>query len=332
MKVQNTRAVRSSLLMSRRQFGLTAGAAALMSPQLMTAARADTYPSRPITIIAPTAAGGPTDTIGRASAKGLQEVFKQTILVENKGGASGNLGAAAAAKAEPDGYTLVVLLAPLAQNIAIFREPGFSLEKDFVPIAHMASVDLVIAARKNLPINSLDEFIAYTKANPGKISCGSQSPPQMQYLMKTTGINMTVAPYKGSSLITNDLVGGQIDVGLVPYSDIAQHVAAGTAKVLFTNGPKRVRQLPDVQAVGERFPGFYFWSWYGIAAPAKTPAAVVERLRKELVTLAKSPDFVAFVTKLGLAPVDEPGKFNEVISKEIAQWQRLVVELQLPRI
>lgn len=242
------------------------------------------------------------------------------------------VGAQTAAKAEPDGYTLLVVLAPLAQNIAIYREPGFSLEKDFVPIAHMASVDLVIAAGKKLPINNFDEFLAYTKANPGKISCGSQSPPQMQYLMKTTGINMTVAPYKGSALITNDLIGGQIDVGLVPYSDIAQHVAAGTAKVLFTNGPKRVRQLPDVQAVGERFPGFYFWSWYGIAAPAKTPAAVVEKLRKELVTLAKSPDFVAFVTKLGLAPVDEPGKFGEVISKEIAQWQRLVVDLQPPPI
>ncbi|HMJ44702.1 MAG TPA: tripartite tricarboxylate transporter substrate-binding protein [Pseudolabrys sp.] len=115
----------------------------------------------------------------------------------------------------------------------------------------------------------------------------------------------------------------------MPYSDIAQHVAAGTAKVLFTNGPKRVRQLPDVQAVSERFPGFYFWSWYGIAAPGRTPALVVEKLRKELTTLAKSPDFV---TKLGLAPVDEPEKLGEVISKEIAQWQQLVVELQLPRI
>jgi tripartite-type tricarboxylate transporter receptor subunit TctC len=329
--LKDRRAVRSSL-MSRRQFGLTAGAAALLSPSILTTARADTYPSRPITIVVPAAAGGPSDTIGRASGVRLQQIFNQTVIVENKGGASGNLGAASAAKAEPDGYTLVVLLAPLAQNVAIFREPGFNLEKDFTPLAHMASVDLVIAARKNLPIANLDEFIAYTKANPGKISCGSQSPPQMQYLMKATGINMTVAPYKGSSLITNDLIGGQIDVGLVPYSDIAQHVAAGNAKVLFTNGPKRVRQLPDVMAVGERFPGFYFWSWYGIAAPAKTPAPVVERLRTELTAIAKTPDFVAFVSKLGLAPVDEPGKFNDVINAEIAQWKRLVDELQLPRI
>ncbi len=321
----------SSRGMSRRQFGLTAGAA-LMSPSLVTAARADTYPSRPITIVVPAAAGGPSDTIGRSAAVRLQQKFNQTVIVENKGGASGNLGAASAAKAEPDGYTLVVLLAPLAQNIAIYRDPGFSLEKDFTPLAHMASVDLVIAARKNLPINTLDEFLAYTKANPGKISCGSQSPPQMQYLMRTTGIDMTVAPYKGSSLITNDLIGGQIDVGLVPYSDIAQHIAAGTVKVLFTNGPKRVRQLPDVMAVGERFPGFYFWSWYGIAAPARTPAPIVARLRTELIEVAKSPDFVAFVSKLGLASVDEPGKFNEVIGAEIAQWKRLVDELQLPRI
>jgi tripartite-type tricarboxylate transporter receptor subunit TctC len=330
--LKDTRALRSRSLLSRRQFNLTAGAAALMSPSLLTAARADTYPSRQITIIAPTAAGGPTDTISRASAARLQQKFNQTVIVENKGGASGNLGASTAAKAEPDGYTLVTLLAPLAQNVAIFREPGFNLENDFTPLAHMASVDLVIAARKDLPIKNLDEFIAYTKANPGKISCGSQSPPQMQYLMRTTGINMTVAPYKGSSLITNDLVGGQIDVGLVPYSDIAQHVAAGSVKILFTNGPKRVRQLPDVMAVGERFPGFYFWSWYGIAAPAKTPAPIVAQLRTELIAVAKSPDFVAFVSKLGLAPVDEPGKFNEVIAAEIAQWKRLAEELQLPKI
>lgn len=324
------------LRMSRRQFGLTAGAstAGLLLPQLLGSAAhaADAYPTRAITIVAPASAGGPTDTIGRAAARGLQEKFKQNVVVENKAGASGNIGAQAAAKAQPDGYTLVVLLAPLAQNTAIFRDPGFSLENDFKPLAHMASVDLVIAARKTLPINNLDEFLAYTKANPGKISCGSQSPPQMQYLMNTTKIQMTVLPYKGSSLITNDLVGGQIDVGLVPYSDIAQHVAAGTVKVLFTNGPKRVRQLPDVQSVGERFPGFYFWSWYGIAAPARTPAPIVEQLRTELIALAKSPDFVAFVSKLGLAPVEEPGKFNEVIASEIAQWRRLVEELKLPRI
>jgi tripartite-type tricarboxylate transporter receptor subunit TctC len=320
--------------MSRREFGFGAAAAGagLMLPQSAPQAFAATYPSQTITIVAPASAGGPTDTIGRAAAKGLQERLKQNVIVENKGGAGGLIGGKYVAKAKPDGYTLCVLLAPIAQNMAIYREPGFNLATDFIPLAHMASVDLVIAARKDLPVNNLDEFLAYVKANPNKLSCGSQSPPQMQYLMRTTGLKYTVVPYKGSALIANDLIGGQIDIGLVPYSDIAQHVKAGTAKVLFTNGPKRVRQLPNVMRMGERFPGFYFWSWYGIAAPAHTPEPVVARLRKELIEVAKTPEFIAFVDRLGLAPVDHPEKFSEVINTELAQWKRLVKELDLPRI
>ena len=318
-----------SFNLTRRQFGLTASAAAgsLLLPQF---AQADaSYPNRTVTIVAPAAAGGPTDIIGRASAQRLTDRLKQNFIVENKGGAAGNLGAQVASKAAPDGYTLMVFLAPLAQNIAIFKQPGFAIE-DFVPLAHMASVDLVMAARKDLPVNTLDEFLVYAKTN--KISCGSQSPPQMEYLKRTTKIDFTVAPYKGSSLIVNDLVGGQIDIGLAPYSDIAQQLQAGNLKVLFTNGPKRVRQLPNVQAVGERFPGFYFWSWYGIAAPAKTPEPIVQKLRTELVDIAKSPDFLALIDKIGLAPVDHPEKFNEVITAEVAQWKRLVTELQLPQL
>ena len=259
----------------------------------------------------------------------MTDRLKQNFIVENKGGAAGNLGAQAVSKAAPDGYTLMVFLAPLAQNIAIFKQPGFAID-DFVPLAHMASVDLVMAARKDLPVNNLDEFLAYTKSH--KVSCGSQSPPQMEYLKRTTKAEFTVAPYKGSSLIVNDLVGGQIDIGLVPYSDIAQHLAAGNAKVIFTNGPKRVKKLPTVQAVGEKFPGFYFWSWYGIAAPAKTPEPIVQKLRTELVDIAKSPDFLALIDKIGLGPVDHPEKFNEVIAAEVTQWKHLVTELSLPQL
>ena len=315
---------------SRREFGIGAGAAgaSLLLPQF-AAAQTDTYPNRTVNIIAPAAAGGPTDIVGRASAQRLTDRLKQNFVVENKGGAAGNIGAQVVAKAAPDGYTLMVFLAPLAQNIAIFKQPGFAIE-DFIPLAHMASVDLVMAARKDLPVNNLDDFLTYSKSN--KISCGSQSPPQMEYLKRTTKAEFTVAPYKGSALIVNDLVGGQIDIGLVPYSDIAQQLEAGNAKVLFTNGPKRVRKLPNVQAVGERFPGFYFWSWYGIAAPAKTPEPIVQKLRTELIDIAKTPDFLALIDKIGLASVDQPEKFNEVIAAEVAQWKRLVTELQLPQL
>lgn len=329
------RGAQSDRALSRRDFvqgAAAVGAGALLAPAASSFAFAQDYPNRPVTIIAPAAAGGPTDIVSRAAAQRLQARFKQGVVVENRGGAAGNIGAAAAAKAEPDGYTLVTLLAPLAQNTAIYKNPGFNLDQDFKPLAHMASVDLLIIARPNLPVKNLKEFLAYTKENPGKLTCGSQSPPQMEYLKRTTKADFTVAPYRGSALITNDVIGGQIDIGLVPYSDVAQHIAAGSVRPLFTNGPKRVLQLPEVESVGETFPGFYFWSWYGLAAPSRTPQPIVDQLRGALIEIAGAPDFKQFLLQLGLAPVDAPEKFGDVITAEIAQWRRLVDELNLPRI
>jgi tripartite-type tricarboxylate transporter receptor subunit TctC len=317
--------------LTRRFFVQGTAAGAAMSA-LSTGAFAQNYPSKPITIIAPATPGGPSDTVARAAALRLQARFGQNVIVENKAGASGNIGAQAAARSEPDGYTLAVLLGPLAQNVNIFKNPGFDLVHDFEPLAHMASVDLLIVGRAGLPVNNLDELLDYTKANPGKLSCGSQSPPQMEYLKRTTKLDFTTVPYRGSSLIANDVVAGQVDMGLVPLSDAAQHLQAGTMKALFTCGPKRAARLPDVAAVGERFPGFYFWSWYGIAAPARTPAPTLAKLRAELRDIALAPDFTTFLSEIGLTPVEDPGGFAKVIANEIAQWRRIVEELDLPRI
>lgn len=287
------------------------------------------YPDKPLRLLVGSTPGGTTDLVARAISDKMGAALGAQLVVDNRPGANQMIAAEITAKSAPDGYTLMVFLAPLAQNIAIFKQPGFAIE-DFTPVAHMASVDLVMAARKHLPCNNLEEFISYSQKN--KVSCGSQSPPQMEYFKRTTKAEYTVAPYKGSALIVNDLVGGNIDIGLAPYSDVAQQVHAGNIKVLFTNGPKRVRQLPNVQAVGEKFPGFYFWSWYGIAAPARTPEPIVKKLRTELVDVAKSADFLAFLDKLGLAPAENPDKFGDVINAEVAQWKRLVAELQLPQL
>ena len=311
--------------------GLAASAAALAARPFDTA-RADTYPSRAITIVVGTAPGGPTDTVSRAAAQRLTERFKQNVLIENRAGASGNLAAQTVAKAEPDGYTLITLLAPLAQNQATFKTPGFNIQQDFKPIAHLASTDMMIVGRPALPFGTLAQLIAHAQAHPGTMSCGSQSPPQAEYLKKTIKVAFNVVPYRGSALITNDVIAGQIDLGLVPFSDVAQHIAAGTVKPLFNCGPKRIAKLPAIETVAESFPGFGFWSWYGIAAPARTPDAVVAILRKEFGDIARSDDFRGFVSGLGLATVDAPDKFGDVIDAEVALWKRLVDELSLPRI
>ena len=295
-------------------------------------ARADQFPARAITIVVGTAPGGPTDTISRAAAQRLAERFKQNVIIENRAGASGNLAAQTVAKAEPDGYTLITLLAPLAQNQATFKTPGFNIQQDFKPIAHMASTDMMIVGRSSLPVRNLAQLIAHAQANPGKLSVGSQSPPQGEYLKRTIKVDINVVPYRGSQLITNDVIGGQIDLGLVPYSDVAQHIASGSVVALFNCGPKRITKLPAIETVAESFAGFGFWSWYGFAVPAKTPDAIVDVLRKELGDIARSEDFRGFVSGLGLATVDQPDKFGEVIDAEVALWKRLVDELALPRI
>jgi len=322
---------RSVDTLSRRGFmtvAAAAGAGALLPAPLRAASD---YPTRQITIVSPAAAGGPSDFVARSSARYLQDVLGKPVVVENRTGAAGNIGAQFVARAEPDGYTLLTVLAPLAQNTAIYKAPGYDLQKDFRPLALMASTDLLIVARKNAPFNNLAELMKYT-ADGKSVSCGVQSPPQIEYLKRVTKINITIVPYRGSALTINDLLAGQIDIGLSPYGDAAQHIQAGNIKPLFCLGEKRARYLPDLETVAETFPGFGFWSWYGVVAPANVPAEIGDRLQSELVRIAKSAAYQKELAAVGLSPIDAPEQFGSVIAKEVAQWRKLVDELGLPKI
>jgi len=318
--------------LSRRRFMqmATAVGASSLSPSF-SFAQTD-YPTRQIRIVSAAAPGGPTDMMARAAARGLQDLVGKPVVIENQTGASGNIAAQAVKRAEPDGYTLLAALAPLAQNMAIFKDPGFDIQKDFVPLALMAGTDLLIVANKDRPYSSLKELMSHVKKTGIPVNCGVQSPPQIQYLKKVTGIDITIIPYRGSALTMTDVIGGKIDIGLAPYGDAAQHIKAGTIKPLFCLGDKRARYLPDLETVGETFPGFGFTSWYGLVAPSRVPADIVKRLQTDLVRVAKSDTYKKDIETVGLAPIDSPEQFGAVIAREVDQWKKIVAELNLPRI
>jgi len=322
----------SSTVLSRRSFVQVAAAAGVGSLLPAAGSAQTSYPTRQVRIVSGAAAGGPTDFMARAAARSLQEALGKPVVVENQTGASGNIAAQAVSRAEPDGYTLLAALAPLAQNMAIFKDPGFDIQRDFVPLALMAGTDLLIVANKDRPYSSLKELMAYVKKTGIPVNCGVQSPPQIQYLKKVTGIDITIIPYRGSALTMTDVIGGKIDIGLSPYGDAIQHIRAGAIKPLFCLGEKRARYLPDLETVGETFPGFGFTSWYGLVAPARVPADIVQRLRSELVRIARSDKYKTEIETVGLAPIDAPDAFGTVIAREVEQWKKIVAELNLPRI
>jgi tripartite-type tricarboxylate transporter receptor subunit TctC len=309
------------------------GAAALGVASLLPSAgfASSDYPNRQVKIVSPASAGGPTDFVARSAARALQDVLGKPVIVENQTGAAGKIAAQAVAKADPDGYTLLAALAPLAQNMAIYKEPGFDMQKDFAPLALMAGTDLLIVANKDRPYNNLKELMKHVQDTKKPVNCGVQSPPQIQYLRKVTGIDITIVPYRGAALTLTDVLAGSLDIGLSPYGDAAQHIKAGTIKPLFCLGEKRARYLPNLETVGETFPGFGFTSWYGIVAPAGVPADIRDRLKTELVRIAKSEDYRKQLETVGLSPIDAPEQFDTAIAKEVTQWQRIVAELNLPK-
>jgi tripartite-type tricarboxylate transporter receptor subunit TctC len=321
------------IALSRREFAL--GAASVAGAVTLVPRRASArpdYPSKPITIVAPVPPGGPTDALARMVARQLQERFGQAVTIDNRTGAAGNVGAQVAARAAPDGYTLAMLYAPLAQNVAIYKAPGYDLEADFVPIATTAFVQLIVIGRTGLPFRTLPELIAHATANPGRISIGSLSRPQAEYFKLACKIDLTVIPYRGATQTLADVMAGQIDLGIVPYPASVPHIEGGKVHGICATSRKRIARLPDLVTVGELVPGFWMHSWYGVAAPARTPDTVVKVLKAELVPYVASKEFGEFARARGLDVPEQPGEFGRTIVEEVAIWKRVVKELKLPQI
>jgi tripartite-type tricarboxylate transporter receptor subunit TctC len=285
-----------------------------------------TYPDRPIRLIVPFPAGGPTDVMGRLISQSLSGTLGQPVYVDNRPGAGSTLGGKAAATAEPDGYTLLLgSAATLAIGPALFPDSGFD-SKSLVPVAMVSSVPFVMIAGPKNSIKSVAEVIATAKAQPGKLTLGipNGAPPHMlaAWFKSLTATDILVVPYKGASTEITDLIGGQIDLGIEPTSVVFSHLSDGTMRPLATTTAKRLPELPNVPTLIESgVPGFVAVSWTGLVAPAGTPQAVVDKLNSAVNTGLRSTDLQAKFKTLGAAgQPGSPADFAAYITAEVPKW------------
>ena len=313
---------------SRRQvlqggLAVAAGAAALAS------FAQGAFPSRPIKFIVPFPPGGATDLVGRLLASKLQESWGQTVLVENKAGASGMIGTEQVARAAPDGHTVLVAITTHVQNPAIFAKVPYDPIKDFVPISQICLSYLVLVVKPDFPAHDLKEFVALVKANPGKYSFGSFGTGSSSHIVgegfaRRAGLDMTHVPYKGSAPMTSDLLGGQVPCAWADVSTATQHIAAGKLKPLAVSGERRAPLLATVPTLLESgYPGFEALGWVGILLAAGTPKAIVDQHSAEMVRLVKLPEVRNRLYEQTLMPVgDNAESFARTLKRDMALWQR----------
>jgi tripartite-type tricarboxylate transporter receptor subunit TctC len=296
---------------------------------------AQAWPSRSIRLVVTFAPGGGADFVGRAIAQPLSEVLGQTVVVDNRAGANGVVGADIAAKAAPDGYTLLLGAAGTLSVAPHLGEPlPFDPIKDFVPVSLVATGSFVVTVNKALPVNSIPELIAYAKANPGKLNFGSSGKGGAPHLAtelfaSMAGVKMVHVPYRGLGPAVADLLAGQIQVLFADVPLVVEQVKAGNLKALAITGTTRSSVMPDLPTVAEAgLPGYSAGTWYGIFLPARTPPEIVARLSKALEQVLAAPSLKAVMAKQGAEAVwDTPQDFAAFIKEESARWGKLIRDL-----
>jgi tripartite-type tricarboxylate transporter receptor subunit TctC len=320
--------------MTRRLWTLFAWLVATSSALFSAGASAQAYPSRPVTVIVPFSAGGPVDSETRRYAARLSEMIGQPVVVDYKPGAGTSIGAAYAAKAKPDGYTLLSDSSAFAVFPAFYKDLKFDPLKDLTPITMMNELVSVLMVPPTSPLKSFSEYLAYTRANPGKLSYGTSGVGDISHLSAVwmhsiAGTKVTFVPYKGNGPMTVDLLAGRVDVGSASLVQALPHIRSGKLRALAVRGTGRVKPLPDVPAVNEH-PGmkeFASVNWLGFFAPAGTPATVIDKLSTALVAISRLPEIVAELEAQASTPVgNTPAEFKALVTEEILRWKKLVAE------
>ena len=295
-------------------------------------AQAQAYPSRPIRLIVPFAPGGAADIYARTVQAALAENLGQPIVIENRAGASGMIGAEAVAKAAPDGYTLLMgNVATLAINAAVYAKMPYDPLKDLTPIMQTGVVNYVLVVHPAVPAGSVAELIAHARAHPGKLSYGSSGSGSAQHLiaelfMAQTATKMTHIPYKGTGAIVGDLIAGHVTVAFADQSSMMPQVKAGKLRALAVGGLRRSPEYPDIPTVAEagRLPGFEAVAWIGVAGPAGLSPAIVRRLNEALVKVNAAPAMRERLAGVGLTAVTgTPEDFGGYIRSEITKWTKV---------
>jgi len=315
--------------MNRRKllgtFGAGAALAVLPFPSF-----AETYPGKPIKFIIGFAPGGTTDLVGRLMAKGLTDALGQPVIIENKAGASSNIGADAVAKSPPDGYTFYVNAITNAINASLFAKLPFDFEKDFEPVAFFASVPNLMVVNPAVPAKTVKEFIDWVKANPGRVAYASSGNGTSIHLSGElfklmTRTEMLHVPYKGSAPALTDLVGGQVQVMFDNMPTSIEFIKAGKLRALAVTTAARSAVLPDLPTIADFLPGYEASSWYGIGAPKGTPAEIVDKLNREINAILADPKTKARFAELSASVMQgSPADFGKHVADETDKWGKVV--------
>jgi len=313
----------------RRQFlHLAAGAAAL--PAMPHVARADTYPSRPVRVLVGYAAGGPTDIAGRLISQALSQRLGQQFLVEDQPGAGSNIATETVVHAPPDGYTLLIVTQSNAINATLYNHVPFDFMHDIASIAGLMIAPSVMEVHPSVPAKTVPEFIAYAKANPGKINmatAGNGSPPQMfgELFKYMTGVDMPAVHYRGGGPALVDLLSGQVQVMFEGITSSIPHLRANELRPLGVTSAKRSPVLPNVPPIADFVPGYDAAGWFGLGAPKGTPAPIIETLSKAVNAALADPAMKAKLADLGADPMPmTPAQLDKLVADETVKWGKVI--------
>jgi len=313
--------------MRRRRF-LQLCAVAAVSPSLARGAFALDYPARPVRIVVPYPPGIAPDIVARLVAQALSERFKQQFVVDNRPGGASNIGTSIVAHAPPDGYTLLVVTTTNTINTSLYDNLDFNLVRDIAPVAGLVRLNLVLAVHPSVPAQTLPEFIAYAKKNPGKInyaSVGSGAATNVagELFKEMAAINLVNVPYRSSYM--PDLISGQVQAAFTPILQSVEYIKAGKLRALAVTGAMRSESLPGIPAAAEFVPGYAAYVWDAVGAPVKTPADIVAALNSEINAVLSQPTMQAQFAALGAEPMlMTPAEFGKYIAEETEKWGRVV--------
>ncbi len=313
--------------MKRLTFIKALAATALLSGAIAHGAE---WPERPITLVVPFAAGGSTDATARMVAERLGKVLGQPVVIDNRAGAGSNIGSAFVAKSQPDGYTLLLATSTIATNVSLYKNMGFDLRKDLVPVSQVALIPNVLVVNNDIPAKNLAEFVGYVREKKGPVNFGSAGNGSSQHLSgalfnSMAAGEMTHVPYKGGAPANTDLLAGQIQAVFAPLVEVLPYIDGGKLRALAVTTGERSPRLPAVPAVGEVLSGYEVVLWNGVFAPAGTPAAIVDKLAAAIQKVTQEPGLRKTFTEQGSVPVgSSPGEFKTVLASEIDKWGKLV--------
>jgi tripartite-type tricarboxylate transporter receptor subunit TctC len=289
------------------------------------------WPQKPVTVIVPFVAGGNTDGVARIAAQRLSDALGKQFVVENRPGAGGAIAAELVAKSPPDGYTLFLAALPVMAIVPVINKVRYNPEKDFAPVSNIATNAFALVVNKDIPVNTLAEFVDYVRARSGQLNYGSAGIGSLNHLsmalfLKRAGLQMTHVPYKGNAPALADVMGGHVMAMFSNFSDALPQAKAGSVKMLAVSSPRRAPMAPDVPTVAESgYAGFQTQTWNGLMAPAGTPPAIVDKISREMAAAVKDPQFAARLADFGVDPLgNTPAEYSAMLSEDVANWAKAI--------